>query len=37
MQKLSFDPTQDLVPVGMVTVNGMALTVHSRPAGPFGP
>jgi tripartite-type tricarboxylate transporter receptor subunit TctC len=28
MQKLSFDPTQDLTPVGMVTVNGMALTVH---------
>jgi tripartite-type tricarboxylate transporter receptor subunit TctC len=28
MQKLTFDPTQDLAPVGMVTVNGMALTVH---------
>src|SRR5215470_8393388 len=28
MQKLSFDPTQDLTPVGMVTVNGMALAVH---------
>jgi tripartite-type tricarboxylate transporter receptor subunit TctC len=28
MQKLSFDPTKDLTPVGMVTVNGMAFTVH---------
>ena len=28
MQKLSFDPTRDLTPVGMVTVNGMAFTVH---------
>jgi tripartite-type tricarboxylate transporter receptor subunit TctC len=28
MQKLSFDPTRDLAPVGMITVNGMALTVH---------
>jgi len=28
MQRLTFDPTKDLAPVGMVTVNGMALTVH---------
>ena len=28
MQKLSFDPTKDLIPIGMVTVNGMAFTVH---------
>jgi len=28
MQRLTFDPTKDLTPVGMVTVNGMALTVH---------
>ena len=28
MQKLSFDPMKDLTPIGMVTVNGMALTVH---------
>jgi tripartite-type tricarboxylate transporter receptor subunit TctC len=28
MQKLSFDPATDLTPVGMITVNGMALTVH---------
>ena len=27
MQKLAFDPVKDLAPVGMVTVNGMALTV----------
>ncbi|PWT88858.1 MAG: hypothetical protein C5B56_08080 [Proteobacteria bacterium] len=28
MQKLSFDPTKDLTPIGLITVNGMALTVH---------
>jgi tripartite-type tricarboxylate transporter receptor subunit TctC len=27
-QKLSFDPAADLTPIGMITVNGMALTVH---------
>ena len=28
MQKLSFDPAKDLTPIGLITVNGMALTVH---------
>jgi tripartite-type tricarboxylate transporter receptor subunit TctC len=28
MQKLSFDPTRDLAPVGMITINGMAFTVR---------
>jgi tripartite-type tricarboxylate transporter receptor subunit TctC len=28
MQKLSFDPVRDLAPAGMITVNGMALTIH---------
>jgi len=28
MQKLSFDPTKDLAPVGMISINGMAFTVH---------
>jgi len=28
MQKLSFDPAADLTPIAMITVNGMALTVH---------
>jgi tripartite-type tricarboxylate transporter receptor subunit TctC len=28
MQKLTFDPATELAPVGMIAVNGMALTVH---------
>jgi tripartite-type tricarboxylate transporter receptor subunit TctC len=28
MQKLNFDPAAELAPVGMIAVNGMALTVH---------
>lgn len=28
MQKLSFDPVKDLAPIAVITVNGMALTVH---------
>jgi tripartite-type tricarboxylate transporter receptor subunit TctC len=28
MQKISFDPVRDLTPVGMITVNGMVLTVE---------
>src|SRR5271170_1813513 len=28
MQKLTFDPTTDLAPVGMIAINGMAFTVH---------
>jgi len=28
MQKLAFDPATDLTPIAMITVNGMALTVH---------
>ena len=28
MQKLMFDPVKDLAPVGMITINGMAFTVH---------